>query len=57
MVASSACSETHTVARVGMADLMMWSLGVIDDAELARRVSYRVPGAPSQDPATPSAIP
>jgi hypothetical protein len=37
----------HATAHVGMADLLRWSLGEIDDAELALRVDYYPPATPS----------
>jgi hypothetical protein len=37
------CEPLHAVARARMADLWLWSLGQIDDAELARRVDYQPP--------------
>ncbi len=35
--------ELHATARVDMADLMRWSLGELDDAELSLRVDYYPP--------------
>jgi hypothetical protein len=34
------------MARVDITDLMLWSLGDIDDAELARRLDYHLPTEP-----------
>jgi hypothetical protein len=36
------CGGLRAIARIRVADLMMWSLGEIDDAELALRADYRV---------------
>lgn len=52
-----ACERLHAMARVAVADLMMWALGEIDDAELARRVDYQPPATPSPVPTDAMAIP
>jgi hypothetical protein len=54
---SGACKETRTMARVGIVDVMTWSVGAMDDEELARRVDYQVPGAPSPAPEDTTALP
>jgi hypothetical protein len=55
--AGSACSGLRVTARVGMKDLVLWSLGEIDDAELSMRVDYHVPVATSSDSAEPTIAP
>jgi hypothetical protein len=54
-IGSGACIETRTMARVGIVDVMTWSVGAIDDEELAKRIDYQVPGtaSPAQDDTTP----
>lgn len=47
---SGECMETRTMARVGIVDVMTWSVGAIDDEDLAKRVDYQVPGSPSPAP-------
>jgi hypothetical protein len=37
------CSPLQAVARANLSDIMLWSLGEIDDAELALRVDYHPP--------------
>lgn len=43
----------HATARVSLPDLLAWSLGQIDDAELARRMDYRPPAPPASPTGTP----
>jgi hypothetical protein len=47
----------QATARVGMADLLRWSLGEIDDAELTLRVDYYPPATPSPIPREGTASP
>jgi hypothetical protein len=47
------CQNLRAVARLSMADLMMWSLGEIDDAELAQRIDYQPPAVPQLQPTKP----
>jgi hypothetical protein len=42
----TACPELRATARADMADLLIWSMGEIDDAEFARRVDYEPPVTP-----------
>jgi hypothetical protein len=43
-------SSLRATARVALPDLLLWSLGEIDDAELALRINYQPPATPTSEP-------
>lgn len=51
------CNGLQSVARVSVSDIMLWSLGEIDDAELALRIYYHPPSIPSLVPRKSTAPP
>jgi hypothetical protein len=51
------CQVLHAKAHVAMADLILWSLGEIDDAELALRLDYQPPVVPPDAWIAPAATP
>lgn len=44
------CGRIEAVARVNVSDIMLWSLGEIDDAQLALRVDYHPSATPPSAP-------
>jgi hypothetical protein len=56
-LALGTCREVRATSRVGMRDLLMWSFGAIDDAELAQRVDYRVMALPPPVTSDATAVP
>jgi hypothetical protein len=52
-------SPLRATARASLPDLLSWSLGEIDDAELSLRVDYQPPTTPTPDlsNSTPTYIP
>jgi len=41
----NACPALHATTRATMADLVLWSLGEIDDEQLSMRLDYQLPAA------------
>lgn len=54
---NGSCQQIRAVARVSMSDLMLWSLGEIDDAELSSRLAYFPPAVALPDDPHATAFP